>query len=223
MSSARRPTGAFLLFPIVHIIIGDPVFSSLRSLKGIYFFFMLYNSLLLRIDSSSHLSKLFSLLLHMLLKQGKPANKILFQSCLFIKLFKGTSAPKFIYQAVRNLLPLLELRSSGSLSRSRRLSKPKPVPLLPRRSFFLAVRWLLQGASQRSERSFSLRLYRELSDAYDKKGFAFKKKIEWHSRCYSGFLKSSSLQSSDRKPLSSKSSSSLPSGLPHDSRRSSFK
>lgn len=147
-------------------------------------------SILIRLESSSPFYKFFSLLLSMLVRHGLPAHLILFKACLYIKFFKGISPPKFIYHSLRNLLPLLDLRTSSAFSRSRRLSKPKPVPLLPRRSLFLAIRWLIQGASQRTERSFSFRLYRELSDAYDKKGFAFKKKLEWHSRCYSGLLKS---------------------------------
>lgn len=101
---------------------------------------MLNNFLLeqIRTDSSNS-SKVFLILLQMLLKKGKPAKKISYQSCLYIKILKRTSSLKFIYQAVRNLLPLVELSSSSSFGSNIRSSSIKPVPLLPRRSSFLAI------------------------------------------------------------------------------------
>jgi ribosomal protein S7 len=52
-------------------------------------------------------------------------------------------------------------------------------------SYKLAIRWLIQGAQQRPERTMSLRLYNELNDAYNKKGYALKKKI-WMT--YTSFI-----------------------------------
>ncbi len=97
---------------------------------------------------------------------------------LFIKTVKKSLSLKFIYQAVRNIKPLIELKNEPGLAKGSRRRKPKVVPLPSHRGTKLAISWLIEGAKQRSERTMALRLYRELADAYDKKGYAIKKKIE---------------------------------------------
>ena len=103
-------------------------------------------SLLIRTDSKTsvdvHIDVVFSILSKMSLIQGRPAGKILYKTRPNIKISRRTSSLKFIYQAIRNLPPLIELSSlSSSLSRSSRdSSKPRPVPLLPRRSQSSAIK-----------------------------------------------------------------------------------
>ena len=90
----------------------------------------------------------------------------------------------------------------------------------------MAIRWLIEGAKQRSERTMSLRIYNELKDAYNKKGFVFKKKYEWHNRLLSSQLKSFplskvgvsslSLRKKKNSTVTSKSSKSSKSTLPNN-------
>lgn len=55
-----------------------------------------------------------------------------------------------------------------------------PVEVRPVRRNALAMRWIVEAARKRSDKSMSLRLTYELSDAIDKKGAAVRKKEEVH-------------------------------------------
>lgn len=124
-------------------------------------------------------------------RQGKKhvAKKIMSQVFYFIKYRKNVSGLPFIYQAICNVRPLIGIKNKGS--NSKRNSKPQVKPLSLHKSYQLAIRWLIQGAKQRSERTMSLRLFYEIIDAHEKKGHAIKKKYEWHLRPLSTLLKTS--------------------------------
>ena len=53
-----------------------------------------------------------------------------------------------------------------------------PTEVRPSRSLALAIRWLIQNAASRSNKTMGLRLAAELLDAAEGKGNAFKKKID---------------------------------------------
>ena len=55
-----------------------------------------------------------------------------------------------------------------------------PVEVRPARRNTLAMRWLIEASSKRSEKSMALRLAGELMDAAESKGNAVKKKEDTH-------------------------------------------
>jgi len=55
-----------------------------------------------------------------------------------------------------------------------------PVEVRPVRRTTLAMRWLVEAARKRSEKSMGLRLAGEILDAYEKKGTAIKKREDVH-------------------------------------------
>nr|BBH42933.1 30S ribosomal protein S7 [Marophrys sp. SRT127] len=128
-----------------------------------------------------------------LMKNGNQpvAKKILYDACMFIKMRDGTKTScshmgiKFLYQAVHNARPLIECsqKASGSAGRSFRRRNIKPIPITSHRANRLAIKWIIEGASKRPEKTMALRLSIALMDAYQGKGYAIKKREETHLRC----------------------------------------
>jgi small subunit ribosomal protein S7 len=79
-------------------------------------------------------------LVNMLTKKGKQnlAEKIVQQCCTFIKTIDKCPGAGLIYQAIRNVKPLIEIKNQQS--QGRRNKKQKPIPILPHRSNQLAIR-----------------------------------------------------------------------------------
>lgn len=72
------------------------------------------------------------------------------------------------------VVPLVEVRArrvGGSVYQI-------PVEVPKRRAHSLAMRWLLEGASGRPDKTMALRLAHELIDAYEGRGGAMKKKLD---------------------------------------------
>lgn len=78
--------------------------------------------------------------------------------------------------AVENLKPLLEVKSR----RVGGANYQVPIEVRPERRQTLALRWLIDAARSRNERTMAERLCNEVSDAYRKTGVAAKKKDDVH-------------------------------------------
>ena len=79
-------------------------------------------------------------------------------------------------KALDNIKPVLEVKArrvGGS-------TYQVPMEIRPERRQTLAIRWLVQYARQRSERTMANKLAGELVDAYNSTGSAFKKKEDVH-------------------------------------------
>jgi len=79
-------------------------------------------------------------------------------------------------QSLDNLRPVVEVKSrrvGGS-------NYQVPVEVRPIRRTALAMRWLVEAARKRGEKTMGLRLAGEIMDAYEKKGNAMKKREEVH-------------------------------------------
>ena len=74
--------------------------------------------------------------------------------------------------SIKTLTPVLEVRSR----RVGGATYQVPVEVPPRRARTLAVRWLVEFARQRREKTMAQRLANELSDAAAQQGGAFKRK-----------------------------------------------
>lgn len=79
-------------------------------------------------------------------------------------------------QALENVMPVLEVKAR----RVGGANYQVPIEVRPERRLALGLRWLVQFARNRSERTMSERLAGELVDAYNSAGGAFRRKEEMH-------------------------------------------
>lgn len=79
-------------------------------------------------------------------------------------------------KAIDNCKPSLEVRSR----RVGGATYQVPVDVRPVRKNALAIRWLITNARARREKTMSLRLAAELTEAYNNKGASIKKKEDVH-------------------------------------------
>lgn len=86
------------------------------------------------------------------------------------------SGLEIFQNALDNVRPLVEVRSR----RVGGATYQVPTEVRPQRRDTLAIRWLIQNARDRSEKSMRARLANELSDASQNRGNAVKKKEETH-------------------------------------------
>ena len=83
---------------------------------------------------------------------------------------------RYFEQALDNVRPTVEVRSR----RVGGATYQVPVEVRMDRSVALGMRWLVQAARSRGEKGMMLRLAGELSDAFESKGSAVKKREETH-------------------------------------------
>jgi small subunit ribosomal protein S7 len=85
-------------------------------------------------------------------------------------------ALELLEQALENVKPVVEVKSR----RVGGATYQVPVEVRPQRRQTLAMRWLIDAARGRSEKSTAHRLAHELMDAADNRGSAVKKKEDTH-------------------------------------------
>ena len=83
---------------------------------------------------------------------------------------------KIFKEAISNIRPTLEVRSR----RVGGATYQVPVEVKTKRSQTLALRWLLDAARKRKNKTMTDKLINELMDAYQKKGSAMKKREDTH-------------------------------------------
>lgn len=88
----------------------------------------------------------------------------------------GDQGEDIVLRAISNVKPSLEVRSR----RVGGATYQVPSPVLPHRALALALRWIIDAARQRSEKTMEERLAAELSSAAEKSGAAFKKCVDVH-------------------------------------------
>jgi len=111
-----------------------------------------------------------------IMRDGKKnlAARIFYDACRIIQEKTGQEPLKVFKAAVENAKPKME-------TRSRRVGGSNyqvPVEVSPRRQQSLALRWLVQAANQRPERTAAERIAAELIEAAEGKGGAVKKREE---------------------------------------------
>ena len=90
---------------------------------------------------------------------------------------RGAEKPLDVfYDALDNIRPVVEVKSR----RVGGATYQVPVEVRPSRRNALAMRWLVDSARNRSEKSMTQRLAAELMDAAEKRGGAARKKDEVH-------------------------------------------
>ena len=88
----------------------------------------------------------------------------------------GNFAVDIFSRALDNLKPTVEVRSRRVGGSTYQI----PVEVKSSRSMALAMRWLVESARARSEKSMAIRLANEAMEAYENKGNAIKKREDVH-------------------------------------------
>lgn len=124
-------------------------------------------------------SELLAKFINILMVDGKKsvAEKIVYQALDAIKEKKGVDDALPIFEeGLEKIKPLVEVKSrrvGGS-------TYQVPVEVRPSRQTALAMRWLVEGARKRGEKSMDARLAGELMDAIENRGSCVKKREDVH-------------------------------------------
>jgi len=89
---------------------------------------------------------------------------------------EGTKGIDLFFKAIENVKPLLEVRSR----RVGGATYQVPMEVRPERQQTLSIRWIVDAARNRNERTMVERLANELWDAANERGAAFKKREDTH-------------------------------------------
>ena len=123
-------------------------------------------------------SKVVTKVINQIMLDGKKAiaEGIVYGAFDIIKERLSVEPDKYFMQALENIKPLLE-------TKARRVGGSNyqvPIEISPARQQTLAIRWLVDYARKRNEKSMEEKLANEIMDAYNSTGGAFKKKEDTH-------------------------------------------
>ena len=123
---------------------------------------------------SQHGSKLVQQLINRVMVDGKKstAEQIVYDALDKLSQKTGEEPTVALENSIKALTPVLEVRSR----RVGGATYQVPVEVPSRRARTLAVRWLVEFARNRRERTMSERLANELIDATQQAGLAYKRK-----------------------------------------------
>ncbi len=123
-------------------------------------------------------SALVTQFINKVMKDGKKskAEKIVYGALNVIGQREGVDPAQVLQRAVENVRPLLEVRSR----RVGGATYQVPVEVKPRRSRTLAVRWIVNFARLRREKTMAERLAGEILDAANRTGASIKKREDLH-------------------------------------------
>lgn len=123
-------------------------------------------------------SKLVTRLINRIMLDGKrgKAQKILYQAFSSIKERSQKDPMEIFEQALKNVMPVLEVKAR----RVGGANYQVPVEVRPERRTTLALRWLVNYARLRGERTMQERLANEIMDAANNTGQSVKKREESH-------------------------------------------
>ena len=123
-------------------------------------------------------SELLAKFINVLMVDGKKstAEAIVYGALETLAQRTGKDALEAFDAALENVRPTVEVKSrrvGGS-------TYQVPVEVRPSRRNALAMRWVIEAARKRGDKSMALRLANELTDAADNKGSAVKKREDVH-------------------------------------------
>ena len=121
-----------------------------------------------------HRSKLVQQVINRLMLDGKKstAERIVYDALAILSERTGKEPVEALEISIKALTPVLEVKSR----RVGGATYQVPVEVPARRARTLAVRWLVEFARRRREKSMSDRLANELIDASEQQGDAYKRK-----------------------------------------------
>ena len=123
-------------------------------------------------------NELISRFINKIMLDGKKgvAQSIMYGALEIVREKTGKDSMEVFEAAVNNVMPVLEVRSrrvGGS-------NYQVPVEVRPERQRTLAIRWIVQFARKRGEKTMAQRLAGELMDAANNTGASVKKKEDNH-------------------------------------------
>ncbi len=104
------------------------------------------------------------------------AQRLFYNAMDRIRERSGEDPMEVFETAVKNVMPVLEVKSR----RVGGATYQVPIEVNPDRKQVLAIRWLVNYARQRTEKTMEERLANEILDAYNEAGGAIKKKEDTH-------------------------------------------
>ncbi len=123
-------------------------------------------------------SELLAKFINTIMKDGKKsiAEKVVYVALDEISAKKGNDGMEILDAALDNVRPSVEVKSR----RVGGATYQVPVEVRASRQNALAMRWLVDAARRRGEKSMALKLAGELMDAAEKRGSAVKKREDTH-------------------------------------------
>ncbi|NJL27990.1 MAG: 30S ribosomal protein S7 [Thermoanaerobaculia bacterium] len=123
-------------------------------------------------------SQLLTKFVNVVMREGKKtvAERILYDALEMIRQRTEDDPMKVFKRAVDNVKPAVEVKSrrvGGS-------TYQVPVEVRPARRLALSMRWIIQSAQKRGEKTMRQRLAAELQEAAENRGTAIKKKEDTH-------------------------------------------
>jgi small subunit ribosomal protein S7 len=123
-------------------------------------------------------SQLVTRFVNVVMRDGKKATaeRILYEALESIRVKTSDDPMKVFKRAIENVKPAVEVKSrrvGGS-------TYQVPVEVRPSRRLALSMRWIIQNAKRRPERTMRQKLAAELLDAAENRGAAIKKKEDTH-------------------------------------------
>ena len=113
----------------------------------------------------------------MMLKGKKGVSEAIFYNAMDIIEKKAQKNPIEVFiQALENVKPLVEVKSR----RVGGATYQVPIEIRPERRQALGIRWIINYARSRSEKTMFQRLAGEIMDAYNNTGTSIKKKEDTH-------------------------------------------
>ncbi|MEI6448104.1 MAG: 30S ribosomal protein S7 [Actinomycetes bacterium] len=121
-----------------------------------------------------HRSRLVTQVINRVMVDGKKskAEAIVYDALAIVAEKTGSDPVEHLEESIKALTPVLEVRSR----RVGGATYQVPVEVSQRRARTLAIRWLVQFARGRREKSMAQRLANEMLDAQQQQGGAFKRK-----------------------------------------------
>jgi small subunit ribosomal protein S7 len=124
-------------------------------------------------------SEMITRFINMVMTSGKKsvAEKIVYGAIDTIgEKNKSADAVELVEKALENVAPMVEVKSR----RVGGATYQVPVEVRPKRRQTLAMRWIIEAARKRGEKSMPNRLAGELLDAVEQRGTAVKKREDTH-------------------------------------------
>ena len=130
------------------------------------------------LPDAKYKDKIISKFMNRIMLDGKKSvsEKIVYGAFDIVSKKSEKSPIDFFHEALNNVKPALEVRSR----RVGGATYQVPMEVRPKRAQTLAMKWIVDSAIKRNEKTMKERVANEILDAFNNKGNAVKKREETH-------------------------------------------